>query len=189
VRPALALVPLLALAALTACGSQAPEASGPSAGASASAPTLPTVQPCDALDASKVSAALGTTVTINTGSAASPICLLEDNATGTAFDMNYQWFYVNGLNAYFKTAQLPQGTLRDITVPGADAGKLIVNPRTKAYRATGYIQNGALVQSVNAAGPPADAARILAATKVILAELSAGAPSTPASLASPSPSS
>jgi hypothetical protein len=193
VRSASALVPLtavtaLALTVLTACGSSASTGLAPTlpSSSAASTPALPTVQPCDALDAKAISTTLGATVTIDKGSASAPVCALRPNTTsGAAFDMNYQWFYVNGLETYFKTASVPKGKLSDIKVPGADAGKLIINSTAKAYRVTGYIQNGALVQSVNGAGAPSDAQHILAATKVILAELSAGAPRTPAALASP----
>ena len=189
----LALVPavtVVAIAAttLTACGGSSPSAQA-SAPPSAAAPGLPTVQPCDALDAAAVSKALGSTVRVDKGTAASPVCFLRpDQPDGAAFDMNYQWFYVHGLEDYFRTAKLPAGKLSDIAIPGADAGKLIINAEKSAYHVTGYIQNGALVQSVNGVGASKDAKRILAATKVILAQLSAGAPSTPAELASPSPS-
>lgn len=184
----LALVPAvagIALATLSACGGAAPSAQ-PSA-----TPTLPVVQPCDALDATAVSRALGRTVHVDKGSADSPACFLRPaDPHGAAFDMNYQWFYVHGLAAYFRTAQLPAGKLSDVKIRGADAGKLIVNTSKNAYQITGYVQNGALVQSVNGVGAAKDAPRILAATKVILSQLSAGAPAylTKLGSASPSPS-
>lgn len=180
-----ALIPALTVAAfaaatLTGCGGSSSSAQ-PSAqtSAQASASGLPTVQPCSSLDAAAVSRALGETLRIDTGSASSPVCFLRPaDATGAAFEMNYQWFYVHGLEAYFRTAKLPAGKLSDVKIPGADAGKLIVNADKKAYHITGYIQNGALVQSVNGVGATTDAARILAATKLILTQLSAGAPAS-----------
>lgn len=179
---------ILTLAALgvglTACGgSTAPSAAQPSS----SVPALPTVQPCDELDPAAISTTLGTTVRIDTGTTAAPVCFLRPSAAdGAAFDLNYQWFYVDGLNAYFKSAKLPAGKLSDVKIPRADAAKLIVNRTKKAYQVTGYVQNGALVQSVNGAGAPKDAARILAATKLILTQLSAKAPASPSASSSPS---
>lgn len=183
----LALVPALTVAALaatlTACGGSSPSAQ-PSA-----TPGLPAVQPCAALDAAAISRTLGETVRVDTGTTDSPVCFLRpSDPNGAAFDMNYQWFYVHGLDAYFRTAKLPAGKLSDVKIPGADAGKLIVNSGKKAYQITGYVQNGALVQSVNGVGATKDAARILAATKLILTQLSAGAPASASTAASPSPS-
>lgn len=180
---------IAALAVLSGCGSST--SSAPSA---ASSSALPSVQPCDEVDAGAISTTLGQTVRVDTGSADAPVCFLRPSAArGAAFDLNYQWFYVDGLDAYFKSAKLPAGSLHDVKVPGADAAKIIVNKTAKAYQATGYVQNGALVQSVNAAGAPSDGARILAATKLILTQLSAKAPSTPtlqsSTASSPVPSS
>lgn len=184
------LVPAVVVAALAAATLSGCGGSSPSASTSPSAAALPAVQPCAALDAAAVSRALGSKVRIDTGTATSPICFLRpSDPHGAAFDMSYQWFYVGGLEAYFRTAHLPAGKLSDIKVPGADAGKIIVNTDKSAYHITGYVQNDALVQSVNGVGSRQDADRILAATKLILAQLSAGAPATPAAIDSPSPAS
>ena len=185
-RRLVALAAVLPLAALAGCGGSSGASSGatstgtpttgsasPSASASAA-----TFNPCDSLSAKRISKALGATVSITTGTAATPRCgLLPAKKNGPTFELSYLWFD-GGLDAAWKTlSDKPAGTVTEPTVPGADAAKLIVQRKSSGYVVSAFLQNGKLIQSLNGVAlPPYDAKAMARATTEILAELSAGAP-------------
>jgi hypothetical protein len=168
-------------AAPTATGSS----TGPSAGASAS-PTGPgtgsptaaasqeVLNPCDAVDAAAVSRALGRAVRKDTGTADAPRCaLLPVEKGGPTFTLSYLWFD-QGLEAAWSTMQVPAGTVSRPRIPGADDARMVVNDSGSAYAVSAFLQNGDLIQTVNAlALPPYDGPRLVRATRVLLRQLSA----------------
>ena len=170
-----AVVSTLALGLAACGGTSTPSA----AGSDAPATQLPTVQPCDYVDVAKIGAILGYGITKNTGTASAPSCALTPQITGGAiFQLNYQWWYEGGLaDAWKKMSKSIQGTVSTIKVPGADDARLVVNATKKAITVSGFVEDGTLIQVVNGEALPKDRARLLAATKEMLAELSAGAPS------------
>lgn len=173
-----AVVSTLALG-LAACGGTSTSSASPSGAASGSdapAKQMPTVQPCDYLDTAKIGAILGYAETKH---ADSGDCALTPTVRGGAdFQFNYQWWFKGGLAASWKSMKSSiHGTASKISVPGADDARLVINVSKKAVQITGFVENDTLVQLVNAQSLPKDRTRLLAATKEILAELSAGAPS------------
>jgi hypothetical protein len=77
--------------------------------------------------------------------------------------------------------QVPAGTVSRPSIAGADDARLVVNDSRSAYAVSAFLQNGTLIQTVNAlALPPYDGPRMVRATKVLLAQLSAAAPDSPA---------
>ncbi|SFC14411.1 Protein of unknown function [Nocardioides terrae] len=151
-------------------------AAGSPTGSPSSAPSAaaPTLNPCDAVDVAAVSRVLGSKLTKETGTAAAPRCTLTPvEKGGPAFDLSYLWFD-QGLEAAWSSMQVPAGTVSRPTVPGADDARLVVNDSGSAYAVTAFLQNGKLIQSVNAlALAPYDGPKVLHATKLLLRQLSA----------------
>jgi hypothetical protein len=150
---------------------------------SPTASDLPAVQPCHALDAATISKALGARLTVNTGTTDTPRCALVPSHRGDpVFTFNYQWWYAGGLDAAFRAMDAGKGTVSDVKVAGADAAKLVQQATPKQFFITGYVENSsadnnALIQVVNGeALAPYSKARMLAATRLILEQLSKGAP-------------
>jgi len=164
------------LLALAGCGSS----SAPSATPSSSTPNEPAVQPCRGLDATAISKALGSGVRINEGSKGDPQCALVPTHKGDpVFRLNYQWWFSGGLDAAFQTMTGDKGRASDIKVPGAHAAKLVVQAAPKQFFVSGFVENGNLIQLVNGeALAPYSKPRMLAATRLILAELSKSAPAS-----------
>jgi hypothetical protein len=70
--------------------------------------------------------------------------------------------------------QVPAGKVSRPRVPGADDTRLVVNDSGSAYAVSAFLQNGTLIQTVNAlALAPYDGPRMLRATDVLLRQLSA----------------
>lgn len=168
------LAPLVLLLALAGCGSS----SAPSATPSSSTPDEPAVQPCSGLDAATISKALGSGVKVDEGTKDDPQCALIPTHKGDpVFRLNYQWWFSGGLDAAFQTMNVGKGQVSDIKVPDAHAAKLVVQARPKQLFVSGFVENGNLIQNVNGeALAPYSRARMLAATRLILAQLSKSAP-------------
>jgi len=160
-------------ATITGCGG----ATDPKADPSASAST-PTFDPCAGLAAAPVAKALGAGLKVDRGTTGSARCaLLPAKKGGPTYELNYLWFD-GGLDAAFATMTIPAGTVTKPKVAGADAARLIVQKTSKAYYISGFVQNGNLIQSLNGiALKPYAAAKMHRAALVLLAEMSANAPS------------
>ena len=64
--------------------------------------------------------------------------------------------------------------MRTPTIPGADDARVVVNQSPQAYAVSAFLQNGSLIQTVNAlALPPYDGPAVLRAVELILTQLSA----------------
>jgi hypothetical protein len=179
-------VALLPLFALAACGSSSPSAE-PSAAPSSAAgsaspsatPSAPAFNPCDGLRAKPVSKALGAQLTLTTGTADAPRCaLLPVTKGGPTFELSYLWFD-GGLDAAWKTMQIPAGTVSQPHIAGADDAREVAQQTSSALAVSAFLQNGSLIQSVNGlALAPYDAHRMQRAIRAILTQLSAKAPTT-----------
>jgi len=179
----LATVTLVALFALAGCGSSSPSAgpsTGPSTSGSAPAtPTTPAFNPCDGLDAKPVSKALGAELTVTTGTADAPRCaLLPVTKGGPTFELSYLRFD-GGLDAAWKTMQIPAGTVSEPHIAGADDAREVAQQTSSALAVSAFLQNGSLIQSVNGlALAPYHPARVQRAIRAILTQLSAKAPAS-----------
>jgi hypothetical protein len=177
------LAVLLSATLLAGCSSDGDQ---PSAHATASSPTAspttPAFNPCAGVDAAAVSRALGTALRKETGTADNPRCaLLPVEKGGPTFSLSYLWFD-QGLEAAWSTMQVPTGTVSRPRITGADDARLVVNDSRSAYAVSAFLQNGRLIQTVNAlALPPYGGPKVLRATKVLLGQLSSAAPSSPSS--------
>jgi hypothetical protein len=158
-----------------ASASVSPSAS-PSAGTSSPSASASTASfnPCDGVDAAAVSKALGADLKKETGTADNPRCaLLPVEEDGPTFELSYLWFD-QGLEAAWSTMQVPAGTVSRPRIAGAEDTRMVVNTSASAYAVSAFLQNGSLIQTVNAlALRPYDGPRVLRATKVLLAQLSA----------------
>jgi hypothetical protein len=68
------------------------------------------------------------------------------------------------------------GDVTQPTVRGADAARLVVNATKRAVFVTGFLQNGDLIQLVNASDlRPYDEQVLVAATRLVMGDLSAHA--------------
>jgi hypothetical protein len=142
-------------------------------------PTAAAFNPCGGVDASAVSRALGAQLRKETGSADSPRCsLLPEQKGGPTFELSYLWFD-QGLEAAWSTMKVPAGTVSRPAIPGADDARMVVNDSGSAYAISAFLQNGTLIQTVNAlALPPYDGAAVRKATDVLLRQLSKAAPAS-----------
>lgn len=175
----LAAAAAAAVLLLSGCGGESDPGASPtpasSTGADASAsPTATPFNPCDALDAGAVSAALGDQVRVEKGSDTNVRCALLPVEEGRpTFELSYLWFD-GGLAAAWETMELPAGEVRTPQIAGADDARLVVNASEQAYAVSAFLQNGKLIQTVNAlALPPYDGAAVLRAVEVVLTQLSA----------------
>lgn len=145
------------LLGLTACSDDEPDEP------TASRTPLPTDapdlwNPCDGLDASAVSQAFGTTFDTRTGTPEAPLCSFTPQAEGDpALDVNYQ-LYPGTLDDLMESfGVLTEGATTKVTtpkVPQADDVRMIVDVTDDDTLAvTAFVQNGDLVQVVNALDP------------------------------------
>lgn len=166
--PRLVVAGLLVAAALTACSSDADPESNPT-------PPTPTDvwNPCDGLSADRVSDALGTDVRMETGSADAPRCAFLPKAQGGPVVTVTYTLAPGGLDAIWQTmGDIPGGQVTRPRLPHADAARLVVSSRRKLSAATGFVQNGGLVQVVNTADPrPFDEAAVVRVTMRVLRDL------------------
>ena len=190
-RALLLLAPIALLTLLAGCGgTSSTDPSASSASPSASSSQWPTINPCDGLRPAPVARALGWPLKVDEGTASNARCaLLPVKKGGPTYELNYLWF-PGGLDAAWNTISAPKGAVTRPKVPGADAARLVVYAAKKAYYVSGFVQNGALIQSFNGiALAPYDADRMRRSALVLLAQLSANAPRsqpTPGASATPS---
>ena len=174
------LVAAAAALLLSACGGggdpAADRTAEPEAGKATATPsaTAAPFNPCDAIDAAAVSKALGSVVRVEKGTDTNVRCaLLPAEKDKPTFELSYLWFD-GGLDAAWQTMDLPAGKVLTPTIAGADDVRMVVNESPQAYAASAFLQNGSLIQTVNAlALPPYDGKAVLRAVEVILTQLSA----------------
>jgi len=166
-RTAVAALALALLAPLAGCGGD----DGPP-------PEMPEQtealwNPCDALDAGEVEREFGGPVTEDDGSPTSPVCRFTPTDEGTpVVDANYQLFD-GGLDALFRSfGRSRTATVTRPVVPEADAARLVVDVDHDQLFVSGFVQNGDLIQTVDAIDPrPFDRERVTRAVTWALGEL------------------
>ncbi|MFE6508809.1 hypothetical protein ACFVDI_17555 [Nocardioides sp. NPDC057767] len=170
---------LLALLSLAACGAEDP---APSASASASASgsdhsAKETFNPCDGLDIAPVEKALGAQLRVEKGTSAAPRCaLLPEKSGGTAYELNYLPFKGTLAEAW-KTMDVQSGKVSEPEIRDADDARLVKQQGVSSYAVTGFVQNGALIQSFNSVDlEPYDGDAMDRAAQALLEQLSANAP-------------
>ncbi|WP_182524980.1 hypothetical protein [Nocardioides dongkuii] len=186
----LAAVPAALVLLLAGCGggSDPAPSADPSPSAESSDPSAsaaPAWNPCDGLRVARIEAALGERLRKDSGTPDAPRCALVPRTEGGAvLDANYLVF-PEGLDAAWEQMGAPDdGSATEPDVPGADDARLVAGTSEDgALTVTGFVQNGAVVQVVNAVDPaPYDRRAVLAAVRESMAQLSAyagrgGAPS------------
>jgi hypothetical protein len=165
-RVALALaVPLLLVAG---CGDD----DGPPP--AAPTPTEALWNPCEALDAPEVAAHFGGQVKEENGSPTEPACAFTPRTKGDpVVDANYVLFGA-GLDEAWKTmGRSKTATVTSPRVRGADDTRLVVNAHGGQLFVSGFVQNGDLIQTVDAVDPkPYDRKRLERAVTWALGRLS-----------------
>lgn len=167
---------LVALLSLAACGAEEP--ADPSASASASGDAAKeTFNPCDGLDITPVEKALGAQLRVEKGTSAAPRCaLLPEESGGTAYELNYLPFKGTLAEAW-KTMDVKSGDVSEPEVNGADDARMVKQQGVSSYAVTGFVQNGALIQSFNSVDlEPYDGDAMDRAAQALLEQLSANAP-------------
>lgn len=176
------LVAVLAAGTLTGCsGDPAPEDVAPTTEAE------PAWNPCSGLDAETVGADFGAVFNTRVGSPDAPECTYTPQADGgPAFEVNYQT-YAGSLEDLMETFGLLEEEGRTTVdapdVAGADDARIIVDLPPEqdddTINITAFVQNGQLVQVVNALQPaPYDRDALVASVKALLADLAANADSS-----------
>ena len=174
---------LLAAATLSACSGSDGSSSGLPAGHGGTTTADPAAvgwSPCDGLTAASVSGLVGAAVQEENGTADSPRCTFTPvREGGAAYDVSYLYFD-GGLDAALDAMGATGAQLKAVDVEGAEAARLVVDPRRAGILVTGFVQTDGLVQSVNAAQlAPFDRKEVVAGTRGLLAELAQHAPTTP----------
>jgi hypothetical protein len=131
--------------------------------------------PCDALDARGVSEQFGSTFTEKNGTPTEPLCSFTPAQEGDpVVDAGYQIFSA-GLDAAWKT--MGHSTTAMVTRPkidGAESTRLVVDTDKEQLYVTGFVQNGDLIQTVDAVDPkPFDRQRVSRGVVWALGRLSA----------------
>jgi hypothetical protein len=179
VRYVAALVAVLALAGCSSSSSSSDGEPDTPPGHPTTAPAL--WNPCDGLRPARVAEAFRTTFTVDAGTDAAPACRFTPTADGdVGLDVNYQVF-AGSLEELFGTfgAAGPTTEVTAVRVRGADDARLVVDVVDDTLLVTGFVQNGRLVQVVNALDPePAPRPRVVAAVRELLADLSEHAASS-----------
>jgi hypothetical protein len=133
--------------------------------------------PCDALDAKGVNREFDTSATEDAGTPTSPSCSFAPKADGDpVVDANYVLF-PEGLDAAWQTmGRSETAQVTSPKVPGADDTRLVVDSDADQLYVSGFVQNGDLIQTVDAVDPkPFDRDRVVGAVTWALGELSAHA--------------
>ncbi len=156
---------------LGACGS--PDRADPASDPASD----PAWNPCGDVEPATVGAALRADVTRETGTADNPRCaFLPKLDGGPTLNVTYLWFDGSFDQAWRSMGTL-DGTVTQLDVPGADAARLVVSASRKAVLVTGFVQTGRLIETVNAIElAPYDRARVVGATRAVLATLASHAP-------------
>ena len=166
---------VVALVALLAAGCSGDEVT------TAPRPELPTEapdlwNPCDALDLADVSSLFDTTFAVRTGTPESPTCSFTPEIEGDpVVDVNYQLF-PDDLQVLLDTfGELEPGALTRVNGPALDAAddaRVIVDVQDGTLAITGLVQNGDLVQIVNALDPaPFDRGLLRRGVRTVLNQL------------------
>lgn len=140
-------------------------------------PTQALWNPCDALDARSMGKALGGAVTERNGTPTAPECTFPPRHQGDpVLDANYMLF-PDGLDAAFETmGRSKTATVTSPRVRGADDTRVVVDVDHGQLYVSGFVQNGDLIQTVNAVDPkPYDRQRLVRAVTWTLGRLSAHA--------------
>jgi len=140
----------------------------------APSPTEALWNPCDALDAQGIERAFGGPVTEENGTPTSPVCSFAPRSEGDpVVDANYLLF-PDGLEAAWDT--MGRSETAAVTTPkvrGADDTRLVVDSDEDRLYVSGFVQNGDLIQTVDAVDPkPYDRARLVRAVTWALGEMS-----------------
>ena len=141
---------------------------------SAPSPSEALWNPCDALDARGVERAFGGRVTEENGTPTSPVCSFTPQTKGDpVVDARYQLFSA-GLDAAWDTMDLPgTAAVTSPNVRDADATRLVVDSDESRLYVSGFVQNGDLIQTVDAVDPePHDRRRVVRAVTWALGRLS-----------------
>jgi len=158
------LLPLV----LTACGDEdGPPPAAPS-------PTEALWNPCDALDTRDVGREFGGRVTKENGTPTRPLCSFTPATRGDpVVDAGYRLFSA-GLEAAWETmGRSKTATVTRPKVRGADDTRLVVDSDDDQLYVTGFVQNGDLIQTVDAIDPkPYDRARLERAVTWAMGRLS-----------------
>lgn len=183
-RPVVGLT-LVGVVGVAGCGSEqeqpAGSVGGGSGGESASAHAAGDAwNPCDRLETDPISEALGTEVRVDDGGDETYRCsLLPAEEGDAAFSVTYQWGS-GELAETFEGMDLAPERVRSPEIADADEARMVVDAGPDAVAVTGFVQNGDLTQVVNALDlPPYERGPVVAATRVVLTQLSAAAPESP----------
>ncbi|HET9419579.1 MAG TPA: hypothetical protein VFO49_00495 [Nocardioides sp.] len=140
-------------------------------------PTEALWNPCDALDAKGVNRAFGVSATEDAGTPTSPSCSFAPKTEGDpVVDANYVLF-PEGLDAAWETmGRSETAQVSSPKVQGADDTRLVVDSDAQQLYVSGFVQNGDLIQTVDAIDPkPYDRRQVVDAVNWALGELSAHA--------------
>ena len=140
-------------------------------------PTEALWNPCDALDAKGVDRAFGVASTEDACTETSPSCSFSPKTGGDpVVDANYVLFPA-GLDAAWETmGRSESARVSSPRVRGADDTRLVVDSDAEQLYVSGFVQNGDLIQTVDAVDPkPFDRRRVVDAVTWALGELSAHA--------------
>jgi hypothetical protein len=140
----------------------------------AQSPTEALWNPCDALDAAGIERAFGAPVTEENGTPTSPVCSFPPSTKGgPVVDANYVLF-PEGLEAAWETmGRSETATVTTPKVRGADDTRLVVEVDEGQLFVSGFVQNGDLIQTVDAVDrEPFDRRRLVRAVTWALGELS-----------------
>lgn len=155
---------------LAGCGAEEP---APDPGLPTETPAL--WNPCDVLDARFVENAFGTVAEEIDGEPTAPQCRFapEEKSGQPVVEVNYQLFS-GGLDAAWDRMGQPEHA--DVTEPviaAADAARVVASVVKKQLYVTGFVQNGDLIQVVNAVDPaPYDEAAVIDGVEQVLIRLS-----------------
>lgn len=141
-------------------------------------PTEGLWNPCNSLDLEQVAGWFDMGFTKDAGTPDAPVCTFTPDADGgPVVDANYLVF-PEGLETLFESmTELDLEDVREVTVPGADDARVVVDFDDRQLFVTGSVQNGDLIQTVDVIDPkPYDEARVVRGVRSILAEFSAAAP-------------
>lgn len=169
---AVALAACLPLS-LAACGDDEP---GPKPDLPSETPAL--WNPCDALDARFVRANFGVATTENNGSATEPDCRFapEADSGDAVITVNYQLFDGDLDELWDTMGQQDSADVRDPSIDGADAARVVVDTRKDQLYVTGFVETGTLFQVINVADPrPYDEESVVAGVEATLTALAAHA--------------
>jgi hypothetical protein len=169
--PAAALLSVLAVG----CSSSSSSSDGKPATPPGHPSTAPAVwNPCDGLAPRRVARLFRTEFTVDAGTSSQPACRFTPTADGdAAIDVNYQIF-AGTLVELFKTfgASQPTTEVTTVKVSEADDARVVVDVVDDTLLVTGFVQNGRLVQVVNAVDPaPYPRAAVVDAVIAVLGDL------------------